>query len=178
MVLFGDFRRSALVAALGVALALPTAALARDDTRAYAGLVFSFGSASQASAGLVVGAQATRVRASDRLTGFDVNARFSFGSGFDRIAVAGLFGKRKAYANLGAGINPMTGDVFLTGAAQAAHARVGLDFGLMGRDAGVYFELNTLQRLRPVAAPPPPGGGGAAGGGGAVGGGNGVSPAS
>jgi len=152
----GKTCRLALAAAIGLALCVPTAALSRDDTRAYAGLVFSFGSSSQASAGLVVGAQATRLRASDRLTGFDVNARFSFGGGFDRIAVTGLFGKRNTFANLGGGVNPMTGDFFLTGAAQTGHARVGVDFGLTGRDAGVYFELNTLRRLRAVAPPPPP----------------------
>lgn len=121
----------------------------RSDTRAYVGLSFSFGGAAAPSAGIVVGAQAIRVRSSDRLTGIDLNARFNFRGGFDRIALAGLYGKRSVYANLGGGINPQTGEIFGTAAVQGPHLRLGADLGL-GGGLRPYLEINTLGKPKAV----------------------------
>ena len=121
----------------------------RSDTRAYVGLSFSFGGSAAPSAGIVVGAQAIRVRSSDRLTGIDVNARSSFQDGFDRIALAGLYGNRNAYANLGGGINPRTGEFFGTAAVQGPYLRLGADLGLAG-GLRPYVEVNTLGKPKRV----------------------------
>lgn len=146
--------------ALAGVLVLPfhTAAEAqsRNQTRAYAGLALSFGPAEPLGAGVVVGVQSVRVNASDRLRGIDVNARYDFIRGFDRVSLAGLIGRRSGYLNLGAGMNPTSGDFFVTGAAQTRHLRAGVDYGVMSGTAGGYFEVNTLRRPDRYVPPAPP----------------------
>ena len=143
------FRHMAVAALAGtVALALPAAAEAqsRTDLRIYAGIAVSFGPAEQPGFGAVVGVQSIRVSASNRLRGLDLNARYSFPTGFDRVALAGLIGRRGGYLNLGGGFNPTRGEIFVTGAAQMANLRAGLDYGVASATAGGYFELNSLSR--------------------------------
>lgn len=148
---------------LAGALALPPAAgveaQSRSSTRVYAGVALSFGAAADPGIGVVAGLRSTRVNASNRLRGIDANVRYDIRRGFDRVAVAGLIGRRNAYLNLGGGFDPSAGEVFVTGAAQTSHLRAGVDYGVMSGTAGGYFELNTLRRPgRYVPAPPPDGG--------------------
>lgn len=140
------------------ALPIAPAPGAREDTRAYAGIVFSFGNEARASVGVVVGVQHTRVRRNNTLRGVDLNARWDFTRGFDRIALAGLVGSRDLYANVGAGFRPTSGEVFATAAGQTRHLRIGGDFAFSGAFEG-FGEVNSLTRLRRPAAPaaPPPG---------------------
>ena len=122
----------------------------RSDTRAYVGLAVSFGGGASPQAGIVVGAQAIRVRSSDRLSGVDLNARFNFRGGFDRIALAGLYGNRSVYANLGGGFNPQTGEFFATAAAQGAYLRAGVDWAIATGQLKPYVEVNTLSKPKSV----------------------------
>ncbi len=129
-------------------------AQSRNTTRAYAGVALSFGAGDAPGVGLVAGLQAVRVSASNGLRGIDLNARYTLRSGFDRFAVAGLVGRRSAYLNLGAGFDPLTAELFVTGAAQTRHLRAGIDYGLISGYSGGYFEANTLQRPNRYVPPP------------------------
>jgi hypothetical protein len=137
---------STLACILALAPQIEAQAQSRNSTHVYAGIALSFGAAEQSGIGALVGLRSTRVNASNRLRGIDANARYDFRRGFDRVAVAGLIGRRNAYLNLGGGFDPLAGEVFVTGAAQARHLRAGVDYGLVTGAAGGYFELNTLDR--------------------------------
>ena len=155
------------VLALATALAIPTAAFAnglpekyerpisapgsRDDTRAYLGVSWSLGANASFQPSFVVGVQSIRVRSSNRLRGIDVNARFNFTDGFERVAIAGLIGRRDVYANIGGGFNIRQGEPFGTVAVQGPFLRAGLDVGLTTGNWDPYFEINTLDRPRRVA---------------------------
>ena len=136
-------------------------AQSRSSTHVYAGVALSFGAAEQAGIGAVAGLRSVRVNASNRLRGVDVNARYDFRRGFDRVALAGLVGRRSAYLNLGGGFDPIAGELFVTGAAQTRHLRAGVDYGLVTGASGGYFEANTLRRpgryVPPRTAPAPNG---------------------
>jgi len=123
----------------------------RTSTRGYLGLSVSFGGGGAAKSGLVVGVQSIRVRSSNRLHGVDANVRFSFDSGFDRFAVAGLVGRRDVYANIGGGYSARRGEAFATGGVQAPFMRAGADFGLQSGNFEPYLEVNTLDRPRRVS---------------------------
>lgn len=120
----------------------------QTTTRAYIGLSLSFGGG-EVRPSFVTGVQSVRVRSSNRLQGIDLNARFNFTDGFERVAVAGLIGNRTAYANIGAGYNMRSAEPFGTVALQGAFLRAGADFGLSG-SVTPYVEVNTLDRPRRV----------------------------
>jgi hypothetical protein len=80
----------------------------------------------------------------------DLNARFNFRGGFDRIALAGLYGNRSVYANLGGGFNPQTGEFFATAAAQGSYLRAGVDWAIGSGQLKPYVEVNTLGKPKPV----------------------------
>jgi len=146
---------AAITLAAAIAFALPGSgdAQSRSDTRIYGGLAVSFGTVAQPGIGAVVGLQSTRLQPSNRLLGFDVHGRYDFQRGFDRIAIAGLIGRRGGYLNLGGGFNPASGELFVTGAAQMRHLRAGVDYNVMSATAAGYFEANTLQRLGRYSPP-------------------------
>ena len=152
--------RSLAATALAAAFALSTPADAqtRSDTRVYAGVSVSFGAQPEPGFGAIVGLQSTRLRPSGRMRGIDIHGRYDFLRGFDRVAVAGLIGRRNGYLNLGGGYNPLSGEVFVTGAAQAQNIRAGLDYGVLTGTSAGYFELNTLRRLGRYVPPPTNGG--------------------
>jgi hypothetical protein len=153
---FRHIRIPILAFALATASVSGVAAGSRSSTHVYAGVALSFGAAEQPGLGLVAGLRSTRVNASNRLLGIDANVRYDVQRGFDRAALAGLVGRRGAYLNLGGGFNPLSGEVFVTGAAQTRHLRAGVDYGVLSGAAGGYFELNTLRRPGRYVPPPPP----------------------
>ncbi len=122
----------------------------RDHTRAYIGLSWSFGARATGQPSVVVGVQSIRVRSSNSLRGIDVNARFNFTDGFERVAIAGLLGRRDVYANLGGGFNIRDGEPFVTAAVQGPFLRAGLDVGINSGNWAPYVEINTLERPRRV----------------------------
>lgn len=122
----------------------------RDHTRAYIGLSWSFGARTTSQPSVVVGVQSIRVRSSNSLRGIDVNARFNFTDGFERVAIAGLLGRRDVYANLGGGFNIRDGEPFVTAAVQGPFLRAGLDVGINSGNWAPYVEINTLERPRRV----------------------------
>ncbi len=85
-----------------------------------------------------------RVKPDDSLTGIDLNARIGLDGRAARVALAGLFGDRRAFANAGVGYDFRADSPIATAGLQMQRARAGIDIAMKTGQFRLYVELNTL----------------------------------
>jgi hypothetical protein len=124
----------------------------RADYNVYMGLVWSFDGNTSKRPDLVVGYRSTDVKYNDRVSGGDLNLRFSLAgtASLEGVRLSYVSGNRDVLGNIGLGYSFKHSSPLLTGAIQAAHVRGGSDFVLNTNKFLPYVELNSLKPIKRV----------------------------
>lgn len=122
------------------------------QTRAYAGLVWTFNNKASMKPDLTIGVQTLRVKSSDSVSGADFNVRFKIEDGLklDSNRLSYIGGERNAQGQLGFGYSYSQASWLTTGAISGPFSKVGTDYLLNKKTFDPFIEINTMKKPKKV----------------------------
>ena len=125
-----------------------TLALAENEDRVYAGLVWDLGQSASFVPSVIAGVRTLHLNNGSSLDGADLSVRITLKDGvaLDSSRLVYVGGERDLMGNVGVGYSFVNKSVLATVAIQGPYTRAGVDYELQNATVRPYVEVNTLDR--------------------------------